>query len=124
MTMNAFIGADGKAKSVSPATPLPVEVSGTIGAVAARTPTTTSVASSATSVTILAANANRRGVAINNQSVARLYLSFSDPATVANSFIELGAGAFILLDQQLIVAGAITGIWSSANGTAQVTEFV
>jgi hypothetical protein len=103
--MNAFIGADGKAKSVSPATPLPVEVSGTSGAVAARTPTTTRVA-------------------INNQSVARLYLSFSDPATVANSFIELGAGAFILLDQQLIVSGAITGIWSSANGTAQVTEFV
>jgi len=92
--------------------------------IAPKAPTTTSVPSSASSVAILASNANRRGVAINNQSTSRLYLSFSGTATVANSFIELGAGAFILLDQQLIISSAITGIWSSANGTAQVTEFV
>lgn len=89
-----------------------------------RTPTTTSVASSATSVTILASNASRRGFSISNVSTAKLYLSFSTPATIANSWIEVPAGAFLLLDQQLIVTSAIHGIWASANGTAQVTEYV
>ena len=92
--------------------------------VATRTPTTTSVASSATSVTILAANANRKGFSFSNISTAKLYLSFANPATTANCFIEVPAGAFLLLDQQLIVTSAIYGIWASANDTIQVTEFV
>jgi hypothetical protein len=93
-------------------------------AVPVRTPTTTSVASSASSVTILALNANRKGFSISNISTSKLYLSFSTPATIVNSFIEVPAGAFLLLDQQLIVTSAIYGIWASANGTAQVTEYV
>lgn len=96
----------------------------TFTGVPARTPTTTSVASSATSVTILEANANRKGFSISNISTAKLYLSFTNPATTANAWIEVPAGAFLLLDQQLIVGNAIYGIWASANGTAQVTEYV
>lgn len=92
--------------------------------VAARTPTTASVSSSASSVTILASNASRRGFSISNISTAKLYLSFSGPATTANCFIEVPSGGFLLLDQQLIVTNAIYGIWASANGTAQVTEYV
>ena len=99
------------------ANPLPTGVT-------TRTPTTTSVASSATSVTVLAANANRKGVSFSNISTAKLYLSFATPATTANCFIEVPAGAFLLLDQQLIVVSAIYGIWTSATGTVQVTEFV
>jgi hypothetical protein len=34
------------------------------------------------------------------------------------------SGAFLLLDQQMIVGSAIYGIWASANGTVQVTEYV
>lgn len=92
--------------------------------VVTRTPTTTSVASSVTSVAILAANAARKGFSISNISTAKLYLSFSDPATTTNCFIEVPAGAFLLLDQQMIVGSAIYGIWAAANGTAQVTEYV
>lgn len=92
--------------------------------VGVRTPTTTSVASSATSVTVLAANANRKGFSFSNISAAKLYLSFTNPATTANCFIEVPAGAFLLLDQQLIVGNAVYGIWASANGAVQVTEFV
>lgn len=92
--------------------------------VAVRTPTTTSVSSSASSVAILASNASRRGFSISNISTAKLYLSFSGPATTANCFIEVPSGGFLLLDQQLIVTNAIYGIWASANGTAQVTEYV
>jgi hypothetical protein len=89
-----------------------------------RTPTTTSVASSATSVSIIGANASRKGLSISNISTAKLYLSFSNPATTANCFVEIPAGAFLLFDQQMIVGNAIYGIWASANGTAQVTEYV
>lgn len=89
-----------------------------------RTPTTTRVASSLTSVTILASNSNRRGFSISNISTSKLYLSFSTPATINNCFIEVPAGAFILLDQQLIITNAIYGLWSSVDGAAQVTEYV
>lgn len=106
-----------------------IEISNDVGnpiptSVTTRTPTTTSVASSATSVTILAANSNRKGFSISNISTAKLYLSFASPATTANCFIEVPSGAFLLLDQQMIVGSAIYGIWESANGTVQVTEFV
>jgi len=89
-----------------------------------RTPTTTSVDSSASSVTVLAFNVNRRGISIHNQSTSTLYLSFSVTATIANSFLGMVPGSVLFLDQQLMVTNAITGIWSSANGTAQVTEYV
>ena len=92
--------------------------------VTARTPTTVSVASATTSVAIVAANANRKGFSISNISTSKLYLSFATPATIANCFIEVPAGAFLLLDQQLIVGSAIYGIWASANGSAQITEYV
>lgn len=92
--------------------------------VANRTPITTSVASSTSSVTILGANASRKGFSIANVSTASLYLSFSSPATSANCFIQLPAGAFLLLDQQMMVSSAIYGIWAAAQGTAQVTEYV
>lgn len=95
-----------------------------VGAVAARTPTTTSITGVASSVLLLASNANRKGLMVSNVSTSKLYLSFSNPATVANSFIEMQPGAFLLLDQQLIATNAIYGIWTNANGTAQVTEFV
>lgn len=97
--------------------PIPVSV-------AVRTPTTTRVVSSASSTLILAANAARKGFSISNISTAKLYLSFTDPATTANAWIEVPGGAFLLLDQQLIVGNAIYGIWASANGAAQVTEYV
>lgn len=102
--------------------PIPVALAGSISPL--RTPTTTSVASSATSVTILAANTDRKGFSISNISTAKLYLSFTSPATTTNCFIEVPAGAFLLLDQQLIIGNAIYGIWAAANGTAQVTEYV
>jgi hypothetical protein len=89
-----------------------------------RTPTTASVASSATSVTVLTSNANRRGLLLNNISLSTLYVSFAGTATAANCFASLPPGATLILDNQLIATQTITGIWSSANGTVQVTEFV
>ena len=106
-----------------------LEVSGNITgtvvtSVPVRTPTTTSVASSATSVSILASNVNRRGISIANDSTSILRLSYATPATSANAFIVMQPGSFLWLDQQLMITSAIYGIWTSADGTAQVTEYV
>ena len=154
----SFVGADGRAKDVSPSNPLPV-TGGTGGgggggggggdASAAnqvlqlaelqeinaklsepRTPTTTSVASSTTSVALLGDNTSRRGLSICNESTSTLRLSFSSPATAANSFLSIAGRAsglqsgFVMLDNQLIVNSTVYGIWDSANGTAKVTEYV
>ena len=139
----SFIDGSGDAKVTSSTNPLPVdigsvtlsvtadgvEIKNDIGnpiptSVAPRTPTTTSIPGNASSVTILAANANRKGISIANDSTAILRLSFSSPATSGNAFIVMQPGSFLLLDQQLIVTNAIYGIWASATGTAQVTEYV
>jgi hypothetical protein len=93
-----------------------------VASVPTRTPTTTSVTSTTTSTLILAANANRRGLMLSNQSTSKLYLSFNASAAPSNSFIQMDPSAFVLLDQQLIFTNAIYGIWTNANGTAQVTE--
>lgn len=85
---------------------------------------TVSVTSSASSVTITAANADRKGISIYNNSTAALYLSYATPATAANSFMQMQPGSLLMLDQQLMVSNAIYGIWTAANGSAQITEYV
>jgi hypothetical protein len=101
-----------------------VDIGTDVTTVPPRTPTTTSVTSSDSSVTILASNSDRKGVSVSNISTSNLYLSYTSPASVSTSFIEVPPGAFILLDQQLIVTGALYGVWSEVNGVAQVTEYV
>lgn len=98
-----------------------------VGSVAVRAPannSTYSINSTTSGVAILAANASRRGLMVSNQSTSKLYLSFNVSASAGNSFIQMDPGAFLFLDQQMIFTSAIYGVWTNANGTAQVTEFV
>ena len=87
-------------------------------------PTTTRIAASAASVQLVAAAEDREGIAINNRSTATLYLSFTSPATEANSFLAMAPNSFLLFDRQLIIASAVHGVWSAANGAAHVTTFI
>ena len=87
--------------------------------VPSRSPNTTSIPSSASSTTILSVNSNRKGILINNQSTSDLYLSFTNPAITANSFLKMAPDSVLSLDQQMIATNAIYGIWSSANGSAK-----
>jgi len=90
-----------------------------------RAPTTTSVASSASSVTLLTANVSRRGLDIFNNSTATLWVSYTTPAEIpGTSAFAIDPGGSLTRDAQLIGTGALYGIWTSANGTAQVTEWV
>jgi hypothetical protein len=88
--------------------------------------TVSSVASSASSVTLLAANPNRNGLVISNNSTAILYVLLGGgtaTATTANSF-QLATLEHIAVPDfhGSTFKGAITGIWAAANGSAQITE--
>lgn len=89
------------------------------------TGTQTSVASSATSVTILASNTGRKKFIIWNDSTQILYLLFVTGGTASTTVytIQLGAQQGYEWASQPIYTGAIIGIWASANGNARVTEF-
>ena len=87
------------------------------------TATLSNVASSATSVTLLAANVNRLGVVIENESTAVLYVKFGATAS-ATSYTYLVA-ANTRLDTRsarIEYTGIIDGIWAAANGNARITE--
>jgi hypothetical protein len=83
-----------------------------------------SVAASVTSVTVLAANASRLGATVFNDSTATLYLAFSASAASTTAYtVQLAAGGYYELPNSgLAYVGAMTGIWSAANGSARVTE--
>ena len=88
-----------------------------------REPITTRVASSSDSQVLVGENPKRSGLSIYNMSASPLYLCFTEEAAIADCFMMMAPQSFLLLDQQLIVANAITGVWSAANGYAQVTEY-
>lgn len=82
----------------------------------------------ASSVTILAANASRKGALFWNDSTVALYLDLSGgTATTTSCSVKVPAdGLYELPDngKRGVYTGLITGIWSSdASGAVRVTEF-
>ena len=81
----------------------------------------TSVASSITSVQLLASHAARRQVIIVNDGNRALLIAFAATATTAAYTLRLGGG------QEYVsvlnsYTGEISGIWNVANGSAVITE--
>jgi len=104
---------------------LPVDVDGDVVATidAPDTGTITVVASVITDQTILAANANRKGVIIFNDSTSALRLALSNVnATVSYSIVVAAGGTYLLGNGDYV--GVIKGTWVTANGNALVTELV
>lgn len=84
--------------------------------------TVTAVASSATNVTLLAANRLRLGATIYNDSTAVLYVKCGSTAVIASSFtMQMASETFFEIPAGY--TGVVDGIWASANGNAMVTEF-
>lgn len=79
------------------------------------------IASSASVVTLQAANANRRLLQVYNESTAILYLKNGSAATLTDYTVQLAPGAYYESPQPVYL-GIVTGIWAAANGAAQVTE--
>ncbi len=85
-------------------------------------PTTaiTSVAGSATSVTLLALNTARRGATIYNDSTALLYLKLGATASTSSFTVKIVADGYY--EVPFGYSGVIDGIWASATGNARITE--
>lgn len=80
------------------------------------------VASSASSVPIMAANASRIRGSILNDSTALLTIRYSAQAADAtHKGAIIAAGATFNIPDGY--TGAITGFWASVNGAAYPTEF-
>lgn len=79
---------------------------------------TTSVASSATSVTLLALNANRRWASFRNDSTSVAYIAKSGTAS-ASSVYRLEPQGYLYFDDY---TGIVTAIWVSANGFMRIEE--
>lgn len=116
--------------NVSATTPLPVNtaplVAGTDTVTVVQdsnsTAALTQVTGSTSSVTILAANANRKEALIFNNSTANLFLAFTGTASTSAFTVKLPTNTAYALPTPLY-KGVISGIWDAANGTAQVTEY-
>lgn len=101
----------------------PVSLAATVTTkeVRSATGTRTSVSGSASSVTVLASNANRLGASLFNDSTAILYLDLSGgTASTANYTVQLGQNAYYEVPANY--TGLITGIWASATGAVKVVE--
>jgi len=85
------------------------------------TATISTVASSATSVTLLASNPARRRIVIVNESSKTLFVAFAATATTSAYTVAVAGNATfqgVLNDY----TGIVTGIWSAVSGNARITE--
>jgi len=86
------------------------------------TGTQSSVAGSASDVTILAANSARYGASVYNDSTAILYLLVGAGTSSSTAHtVQLLAGDYYEVPYGY--TGILKGIWASATGSARVTEF-
>jgi hypothetical protein len=82
----------------------------------ATTAPTTSVASSATSVTLLALNTNRKWASFRNDSTSVAYIAKSGTASTSSVY-RLEPQGYLYFDDY---TGIVTGIWVSANGNMRI----
>lgn len=89
--------------------------------VGAATGTLSTVTGTGASISVLAANANRKGASVNNLSGVSVSLRLeAAAASAANATVTLAAGQYY--ETPFGYTGEIRGIWASGNIT--VTEFV
>lgn len=86
----------------------------------AATGTQTTVASSASNVTLLASNANRLGAILYNDSTAICYVRLAATATSSNFSYKMMPDSTVEIP--FGYTGIIDGIWASATGNMRVTE--
>jgi len=84
------------------------------------TATLTNVAGSASSVTLIASNTNRKGAMVQNDSTATLYLKFGTGASATSYTVQMASGSYY--EVPFSYTGVITGLWGSATGFARCTE--
>lgn len=104
-----------------------VATTATITATPSATATLVNVASSASSVTLIALNTARLGASIVNDSTAVLYVKYGSSASATSYNYVLagsvgGVGSTWEMPANPRYTGIITGIWASATGSARTNE--
>lgn len=87
------------------------------------TPVVTQVASSNSSVALLAANSLRKMATFFNDSTQVLYLKVGTTASSSSYTVKMAAASYYELPAP-VFTGEIDGIWAAANGNVLVTEIV
>lgn len=95
----------------------PISVIATISSTA----TLTSVSLTTSSQVLLAANTNRRGFMIYNDSLNMLFVAFAATASTTAFSTKIQAGG--AYEPGIDYTGIISGIASTASGAARITEF-
>ncbi len=96
---------------------------GTVGVTTSTTATLSNVnANGASSVTVLASNANRKGAMIFNDSSASLYLKFGATASTTSFTVLIPGNGYYEVPGPSVYTGIMDGIWSATSGAARVTE--
>lgn len=83
--------------------------------------TVTKVDSSATNVTLLAANHARLGASFYNNSTAILYLKCGATASTTGFTVQMATETYYELPYGY--TGLVSGIWASVDGNCMITEF-
>lgn len=80
------------------------------------------VTAATSSGTLLAANVNRKGALVFNDSTANLFLGFTASAVSQTSYtVKIAAGALFEIPWP-VYTGQVNGIWDVAAGAARITE--
>jgi hypothetical protein len=92
----------------------------TVTALTSSISASSTIAAATTNNTILAANSNRKGATIWNNSTANLYIDFDSSASASDYAVKISAGGYY--EMPFSYTGIISGIWDAANGNALVRE--
>ena len=84
-------------------------------------PGISSVAAAVSSVPLLGSRSGRSGVVIVNDGAAILYVAYAPVASLTAFTYKVPPGAVLEMAQP-VYSGPISGIWSSADGSARITE--
>ena len=90
------------------------------GAIPPATSTVTAVNAAVASTLLLAANVNRKGASVYNDSAAEMYLKLGAGASNVSFSVDMLPGSYYEIPYGY--TGVIHGIWASATGSARVTE--
>ena len=94
----------------------------TTPAIQANLATLTSVPAGTGNTQLLGPNGNRANFVVYNDSTAILYLAFGPTASTTVYTVQVPAQGYFEHPVGAVYTGAITGVWSAANGNARVTE--
>jgi hypothetical protein len=80
------------------------------------------VDASVTSTSLLAANFNRVGAVIWNNSTSDLYVDFDSSVSLTSFSVKISPDGYYELPFNYV--GVISGIWESEDGKAIIREFI